>query len=401
MNLLIYSSNSRYANRCVGGAETALELIAAKMSYLGEHVCFLTRSVTSQCRFVKQKIGPNDPTFRKKRINDITVYNLTSSRWPSYEHLSLKQREKYLTSKTVEFIAEIIKSERISLAHSYEVKDTYEILKAKERFGLKLKVVKRVAGLFWAHAIDSRLFTKEQAEWVFNSVDAVNFLTPQSRTLIFKTAEKYKLKLLPKKEIILDIGINLDLFPYSWEPKVHSAFRIVSVLRFAFYQKRPDLLIKALSKVRHKDFIVDFIGVGVDLEECITLCRHLGIGERFVFHGYLSQERIAKILAQSDLFVLPSLYEGLPKVLLEAMAVGVPCLVSDVLPINQYIQDGINGFLAGNTIEQWSDKLDFLYEQRSRFLEISQRAREFVAQNYDADKNILKYQKEFKNLIQR
>jgi len=400
MNLLIYTNYSRYSNRYVGGAETSLELIAAKMAELGEHICFATVSIAGSDRFGKKNINSEDPTFRRKKINNITVYNLSSSRWPSFEHLNLKQREQFVAYQKENFIAEIIESEKIDLAHSYEVDDTCQILKVKERLRLNIKTIQRIAGFFWAHAINSKLFTREQVEWVFNSIDAVNFLTLESRELFFQTAEKYNLKLLPKKEIILDIGINLDLFPYCWKPKTQGTFRIVSVLRFAFYQKRPDLLIRALSKVKHKDFIVDFIGVGVDLENCKILCHQLGISDRFIFHGYLDQSSIVQILSQADLFVLPSLFEGLPKALLEAMAVGVPCLVSDVMPTNQYIQEGANGFLAGNTAEEWADKLDFIYEQRGKFSQVVERAREFVAQNYDADKNILKYREEFRGLIQ-
>lgn len=402
MNLLIYSSNSRYSNKCVGGAETALELMASKFKAAGEHVCFATLNIPGNLETKKPPIAPEDPPFQKKIINGLPIYNLESSRWPPYAHLPWKQRKAIIADRTERFLAGIARLERIDMAHSYEVKDTYAILKAKERFNLKLKVVKRVAGLFWAHALNSKFCTKEDAEWVFNSVDAVNFLSPQSRDLVFRTAEKYNLQLKPKKEIILDIGINLDVFPYSWRPKTQKTFRIVSVSRFAFYQKKPDLLIQALSTVQNKDFMVDFIGVGADQDACKALCQQLGINDHFTFHNYLDQKKIAQILSAADLFVLPSLDEGMPKALLEAMSVGVPCLASNVSPLNSYIQDGFNGFLAANTPQEWAQKLDFLFTRPEQlFQDISKRGRDFVVQNYNPDKNILLYKDEFQKLIRR
>ena len=106
------------------------------------------------------------------------------------------------------------------------------------------------------------------------------------------------------------------------------------------------------------------------------------------------------MLSESDLFVLPTDYEGLPKSLLEAMAVGVPCLVSDVTPLSNYVQDGVNGYLAENTPEKWANKIDDIYQKQDQFPDVSLRGREFVIQNYNADENAVKYQEEFKKMLE-
>lgn len=396
MNILIYASNSRYSNRCVGGAETSLELIAGKMAQLGEKVCFATAA------------DPAIPSLPLRQKADIFVEETNALldicqfppvHWPCHTLLFPGLRQRFITARDAASLARVLETKKIDVTYSYEIQDTLEILKAKERLGLNVKIVNRVAGLFWAQRIKTRRLTKAQAEWVFNSVDAVNFLTPQSRELVYLTAGKLGLKLAIKKEFVFDIGIDLNLFPFAWQPRTRTPFRIVSVLRFAFHQKRPDLLIRALSHAKHRDIALDLIGVGADLHACQKLCRQLDLANRVTFHGYLSRPQIAKVLCEADLFALPSLYEGMPKAMLEAMAVGVPCLVSDVAPLNDFLRDGENGFLVPNAPDLWAKKIISLSSRRQALANVSQKARAFVVENYDADKNILKYQKGFTEMV--
>lgn len=397
MNLLIYSSHSRYSNKCVGGAETSLELIAARMAEMGHRVCL----ATLEPPFGKDSIRPKSKAFTHKRRNGIEIFNFNPLIKNKDEFSSFKSYTEFVAEQVEAFIAKVIRENDVDVVHSYEVKDTYNVLCAKERHGLDVKIVKRVAGIYWAHAINSKFITREQTEKVFNRVDAVNYLSPQSRKLVLDTARKQGLRFRSKKELILDIGINLDLFAYRWKPRFKKPFRIVSVLRFAYFQKKPDLLVEALSQLGDRDFVVDFFGVGKNLGECKALCRRLGLRKWVNFHGYRSQKFIAGKLAQADLFVLPTLDEGLPKAMLEAMAVGVPCLVSDVTPVNRYVTDGVTGYTVKNTPEAWAGKIDFLRKNPEKSKRVSRNARALVEKVYDSKKNILKYREKFEELISK
>ncbi|MGX7949475.1 glycosyltransferase family 4 protein [Oleidesulfovibrio alaskensis] len=70
------------------------------------------------------------------------------------------------------------------------------------------------------------------------------------------------------------------------------------------------------------DMVLDICGggTGSDYEECVALAR--GLGERAVLHGNVSQNRLAELMRAAHVFVLPSFFEGLPLVLLEALACG-------------------------------------------------------------------------------
>jgi glycosyltransferase involved in cell wall biosynthesis len=71
-----------------------------------------------------------------------------------------------------------------------------------------------------------------------------------------------------------------------------------------------------------------------------------GLQNQVRFAGSLNQPQVRAELARSDVFVLPSLAEGIPVVLMEAMASGVPCVTTPVNGIPELIQHDRNGLLA-------------------------------------------------------
>ncbi len=72
MNILIFSTNSHYLSKPVGGAETSLRLIAEKFADIGENVYYLTGS-TSKLPFLK-----------RKEINGVHVIFFSALKWPSF-----------------------------------------------------------------------------------------------------------------------------------------------------------------------------------------------------------------------------------------------------------------------------------------------------------------------------
>jgi len=90
-------------------------------------------------------------------------------------------------------------------------------------------------------------------------------------------------------------------------------------------------LLRALSRMDDHGWYLHLVGggSGKERDECLSLARDLG--SRVTVHGPLTQEGLAKVMKQSHLFILPSFFEGLPLVLLEALACGCR-LVSTALP---------------------------------------------------------------------
>jgi glycosyltransferase involved in cell wall biosynthesis len=107
-----------------------------------------------------------------------------------------------------------------------------------------------------------------------------------------------------------------------------------------------DILLHAFAQVAQEfdDWDVVILGEGVEREHLRDLARHLAIDERLSLSGLvLDPERV---MAQSDLFVLASRYEGLPNALLEAMAVGMAVIGTETSGAREIIRDGLNGLLV-------------------------------------------------------
>ena len=107
-------------------------------------------------------------------------------------------------------------------------------------------------------------------------------------------------------------------------------------------RKQPDLAVQALG-VLGPHTRLDIIGDGPLRGELEQLVRRLGLGEQIVFHGYLADP--LPWVAKADVFVLPSFSEGIARAALEALHLGVPCVLRDVDGNRELIRPRHNGAL--------------------------------------------------------
>lgn len=105
-------------------------------------------------------------------------------------------------------------------------------------------------------------------------------------------------------------------------------------------------LIDAFSEIKkkRKDFKCFFAGDGPLRDELYKKCHESDLSHNVIFLGNV--ENIADYLNASDIFILPSLFEGLPIALIEAMYMGLPCIVTDVGANRELITHGQNGIVV-------------------------------------------------------
>lgn len=106
------------------------------------------------------------------------------------------------------------------------------------------------------------------------------------------------------------------------------------------------VLFEALSELQkdHPDIRLTLIGDGPDRAALETLARPLGEMVKFV--GYKSQTEVAQTLRTTDALVLPSFAEGLPVVLMEAMAARLPVITTRIAGVPELVEDGTSGVLV-------------------------------------------------------
>jgi glycosyltransferase involved in cell wall biosynthesis len=147
-------------------------------------------------------------------------------------------------------------------------------------------------------------------------------------------------------------GVDLEQFPFVEE--VPDKRRLLWVGRMT-EEKGVEFLIRAMKKVvaRHGDAELRLVGGGPLRLRMETLAAELGLLDSMEFVGERRRSELPQMYAWCDSVVMPSLSEGLPMVLLEAMAVGRPVIASAVGGIPEILRDGETGILVspGNVDE--------------------------------------------------
>lgn len=115
-------------------------------------------------------------------------------------------------------------------------------------------------------------------------------------------------------------------------------------------QKDPLLMLNAFSeicRIKPASCLV-IIGDGVLLSSVKSRIRELGLEEKVLMTGLLEAAKVAKYLRAADLFVLSSVYEGMPMCVLEAMGCGLPVATTDVGEVRRVVRPGRNGEITKN-----------------------------------------------------
>ncbi|MEM9656669.1 MAG: glycosyltransferase family 4 protein, partial [Actinomycetota bacterium] len=107
------------------------------------------------------------------------------------------------------------------------------------------------------------------------------------------------------------------------------------------------VLLDALAAVRadHPDTTLTVVGDGPDRDRFEKAAAAAGLAEAVDFVGAKSQAEVAELLGSADIFTLPSFAEGVPVVLMEAMAAGLPVVTTMVGGIAELVDHEVNGFL--------------------------------------------------------
>ena len=115
--------------------------------------------------------------------------------------------------------------------------------------------------------------------------------------------------------------------------------------------------------------------------------------------GTIPNEKIPDYFRKGGIFILPSLHEGNPKVLLEAMSCGMPVIGSDVPGINNLINHKKNGYLCGTDSKSISKAINTVIKDKEMREKFSINARKFIIENFSIDLILDSYENIFRSAI--
>jgi glycosyltransferase involved in cell wall biosynthesis len=232
-------------------------------------------------------------------------------------------------------------------------------------------------------ALKTRIFILLE-KFASRITDKIVALTPREKAdyLSYKVVEEDKLAVIPS-------GIELHKYqqvPQEERSKLRkelgipensavlgTAGRLVPV-------KGPEFLLQAVGHVisEYPDTYLVFAGDGPLRKSLEKNAVEMGLAKNIIFTGW--RDDMARVLSIFDIFCLPSLNEGMGRVLLEAMALGKPIVASDVGGIPDLIIPGKNGFLVPpQHPEELAKQILFLIENREEREKLGRTGKEMVS----------------------
>jgi len=157
-------------------------------------------------------------------------------------------------------------------------------------------------------------------------------------------------------------------------------------------EKNHQLVIKALNDIHYKDFKLVIVGDGVLKDDISTHVHQAGLSDKVVLAG--TEENVVDVLSVIDIFLLPSLTEGLPMALLEAMSCEKAVIASEVGEVPKVIQHEVNGILVKrDNLQQLIDAISKLIRDEELRHNLSKSARDTVITDYSSKNMTLQYRK--------
>jgi glycosyltransferase involved in cell wall biosynthesis len=314
-----------------GGAANATAYILEEYSNISDlEVDLVTSSVDSEyhleklgekIRIHRLPIGKNEKNLHFQSQKDLLVYS-----WQAYW-----------------FSRKLIKNGGYNLSHSFfTVPCGFLSLVFKWQFGLPFVVSLRgadVPGYSERFGVIYALL-RPLIRLIWGKAAAVVANSQGLKNLALESVPKQKI------EVIYN-GINIDQFKPDLSQKAEDHFIITTGASRVTHRKGLNYLFEAVAQLvpKYPNIFLRIMGEGNAREDLEKLVLDLNLKRNIEFLGRIAREKTAPFYQEANIFVLPSLNEGMSNAMLEALATGLPLVATDTGGSKELIQEGENGFI--------------------------------------------------------
>lgn len=218
--------------------------------------------------------------------------------------------------------------------------------------------------------------------------------------LFLTISERWKEELInlgvkEKKIIVHRMGVDTDKFVFSSRrPKGNGDVKLITIARFV-EKKGVKYGIQAVAKALKKYPKIEYkiVGDGHLRSDLESLIKELNINNNVKLLGWKPQEDIVKLMKDSDILLAPSVtaeggdQEGIPVVLMEALAQGLPVISTYHSGIPELVQDGVSGYLVHERdVNALSERLEHLIKNQELWANMGCAGRNYIENYYNIDK---------------
>ena len=164
-------------------------------------------------------------------------------------------------------------------------------------------------------------------------------------------------------------------------------------------RKKPHLIIEALPKLHDDKVELHLVGPTPNhkyLDELREKIISNKLEDRVYIHGTKSRDEVKEFYSESNLMILPSVSEGLARVIFESQVTACPVLVTDAPGMQDIVIDGQTGYVfESNDLKTMVEKIDYIIKNYSEATAVGKNAKDFILSNYSADNFKFSFQKIF------
>jgi len=253
--------------------------------------------------------------------------------------------------------------------------------------------------IIWAQGSDVYLpdkFTKLIWKAVLKNASKVIALSEDMKNKLINICDKDQVIIIPN-------GIELEKFENFCQRELnHKTKKTILFVGTLCPVKSVNYLIKAMSIIHRRLPATNLliVGDGPEKEKLESLVKELNLQDCIHFTGKAPNEKIPEYMSQAHLFALPSSSEGLPLVIIEAMASGLPIVTTNVGGLPEIVKNRENGFtVESRSPEALAEKILLLLENTCLCDEICKTNKE-NAKNYSWDKITQKLENVYREICE-
>ena len=209
-----------------------------------------------------------------------------------------------------------------------------------EAFGdwIEVPLVSTNKWLRWLY----RRFLEVISRFSLTSADMLRAESVSTMDKMRKFAPQKPYSIFPR--VHLELFLDLNVKPVTKDSNMFTVLYVGELIKL----KGVNHLLTAFQRVyrEYSQVRLTIIGDGDCRAELGRMTEEMDIADNVEFTDFLKPEKVKEHMLKSDVLVLPSMTEGLPRVIIEAMAVGLPIIATDVGSVKELVKDGGNGFLV-------------------------------------------------------
>ncbi|THU41529.1 glycosyltransferase family 4 protein [Niastella caeni] len=226
---------------------------------------------------------------------------------------------------------------------------------------------------------------QDRAETItlFEDAKYVMFVAEQNRRLTF-----HQLAYELSNSFVIQNPVKLNIFEPIPLPAVNTTIHCAAVGRFLVSDKGQDMLVAMMAEPywKNSNIIIHLYGKGEDAAYLTDLIKYYNVAEKVIIEPYTD---ISSIWQKCHCLLMPSLLEGTPLTLLEALVLGRVCIVTRVGGNDEWVIDGVNGYIVeAPTQSMFSEKLKQAISEKEKWPQIAAEAHRSVMAKLDKNPGI-------------